>query len=89
MKSKTGSLLFVFTLLIFIILASAGCNTAKVPEPHYWPTDGWQTATPEAAGIDSEKLAEGLNAISDNGTHIHSFILMRTDSFLLYSYFYP
>jgi hypothetical protein len=26
--------------------------------PDYWPTEGWQTSTPEEQGVDSEKLVE-------------------------------
>jgi CubicO group peptidase (beta-lactamase class C family) len=89
MKSKISYLLFVLILLASLILAGVGCKTVKVPEPSYWPTDGWQSATPESLGIDSEKLAEGLNEISDNGTHIHSLMIIRNDSIVLDSYFYP
>ena len=26
----------------------------------YWPTNGWKTCTPEAVGMDSEKLLEAM-----------------------------
>ena len=89
MKSKISYLLLVLILLTSLILTGVSCKTVKVPEPLYWPRDGWQTAAPESVGIDSEKLAEGLNEISDNGTHIHSLMIIRNDSIVLDSYFYP
>jgi len=60
-----------------------------VPEPAYWPTTGWQSSTPEAQGFDSAKLAEGLQAIKENGTSVHSISIVRGGSVFLDAYFYP
>jgi hypothetical protein len=60
-----------------------------VPEPVYWPTTGWQSSTPEAQGFDSAKLAEGLQAIKENGTSVHSILIVRGGSVFLDAYFYP
>ncbi|MCL4418213.1 MAG: beta-lactamase family protein [Actinobacteria bacterium] len=89
MKSKIFYLLIIVTLLVFLVLIGVSCKGVKVSEPSYWPTDGWQSATPESQGIDSNKLIEGLNAINNNGTHIHSLMIVRNDFIILDSYFYP
>jgi CubicO group peptidase (beta-lactamase class C family) len=64
-------------------------SDGAVPEPAYWPTAGWQSSTPEAQGFDSVKLAEGLQAIKQNGTSVHSILIVRGGFFFLDAYFYP
>ena len=82
-SAAVGALLLGFAL--------AGCQggAASEPEPSYWPTEGWQTTTPEAQGFHSAKLAEGLLAIQENGTPVHSLMLIRDGYVLLDSTFYP
>jgi len=60
-----------------------------IPEPAYWPTIGWQSSTPEGQGFDSAKLAEGLQEIKQNGTRVHSILIVRDGLVLLDAYFYP
>lgn len=60
-----------------------------IPEPAYWPTAGWQGSPPEAQGINSTKLAEGLQAIKENGTSVYSILIVRGGLVLLDAYFYP
>ena len=72
------------------ILSLAGCQPqSAVPEPDYWPTEGWRAASPESQGFDSTKLAEGIRAIHARGTHIHSLMLIRDGYVLLDATFYP
>jgi CubicO group peptidase (beta-lactamase class C family) len=52
-------------------------------------TDGWLTSTPEEQGFDSAKVAEGLLDIKDNGTLIHSLMVLRNNKVILDAYFYP
>jgi CubicO group peptidase (beta-lactamase class C family) len=54
-----------------------------------YPTQTWQTSTPEEQGIDSAKLAEGLLAMQRNGIPIHSLMIVRHGSVLLDATFYP
>jgi len=80
--------------LATILAALAGCQkggvfSVTVPTPTYWPTEGWRTTTPESQGFDSAKLAEGLRAIRQDGTHIHSLLAIRRGSVFLDAYFYP
>jgi len=76
---------------LFAILALAGCQpkAAPVPEPTYWPTEGWQSRPLEAAGFLSGKMAEGLLAIRDEGIPIHSLTVIRHGYIVLDAYFYP
>jgi CubicO group peptidase (beta-lactamase class C family) len=47
------------------------------------------TSVPEEQGLDSAKLAEGLLAIKERGTPIHSLMIVRNDSVILDAYFSP
>jgi CubicO group peptidase (beta-lactamase class C family) len=49
----------------------------------------WLTSTPEEQGFDSAKAAEGLLAIKEDGTAIHSLTVLRNDKVILDAYFYP
>ena len=60
-----------------------------LPAPDQWPTNGWQTNTPEEQGFDSLKLSDGLTAIQKSGMSIHSLLLVRNGQILLEAYFYP
>jgi CubicO group peptidase (beta-lactamase class C family) len=67
-----------------------GVSCRKViPEPSYWPTNGWEKATPESQDFNSEKLADRLNSIKQKGMNIHSLMIIRNGSVILDSYFYP
>ncbi len=59
------------------------------PEPVAWPTQGWPTTTPEEAGLDSGKLAEGLQALREQNTQIDSLMVIRDGKALLEASFYP
>ena len=61
----------------------------SIPEPAYWPTTGWQNSPPEAQGIDSAKLAEGLAVIPQNNVGIHSLHIVRGGYLIVDAYFYP
>jgi CubicO group peptidase (beta-lactamase class C family) len=79
--------------LLTVALFLAGCRLIRpaggIPEADYWPTEGWQSAPPETQGFDSAKLAEGLLAIREDGTRVHSVMLIRDGYVLLDADFYP
>jgi CubicO group peptidase (beta-lactamase class C family) len=54
-----------------------------------WPTQSWHTSTPEEGGLDSAKLAEGLQAIQQQNTQIDSLMVIRNGAVLLDADFYP
>jgi CubicO group peptidase (beta-lactamase class C family) len=72
------TLLMVGTLLAGPALAQSG-----------WPPPGWRLSPPEQQGIDSAKLAQGLQTIWDQKLPIHSLLILRNGAVVLDSYFYP
>lgn len=55
----------------------------------YWPTQGWRTSTPEEQGLDSAKLADGLQALKEESIGIDSLLIIRNGYVVLDAYFYP
>jgi CubicO group peptidase (beta-lactamase class C family) len=84
--------LILLALLIVLVLALAlawrALSTAA-PPPAPWPTTGWPANPPEAQGINSATLADGLRAIQAKGTFIHSLLLARHGYVVLDAYFDP
>jgi CubicO group peptidase (beta-lactamase class C family) len=60
-----------------------------VPAPNHWPTNGWRATAPESHRFDSAILADGLRAIRQDGTKIHSLLVVRGGDVVLDAYFYP
>jgi CubicO group peptidase (beta-lactamase class C family) len=94
MKNKITCILISILFVSLIILPGIGCKKVLsepiiIPEPSYWPTQGWKEATPESQGFNSDKLANTLNAIKNKGINIHSLMIVRNGSVILDSYFYP
>jgi CubicO group peptidase (beta-lactamase class C family) len=90
MKRKVSFTLIFIIVIVFFITSNVNClGIKKVPEPAYWPTDGWESATPESQGFHSAKLSEGLLAIKEKGINIHSLMIIRNGSVILDAYFYP
>src|SRR5262245_65457 len=61
---------FLIAVLSCCSLLSCARNTPVVaeappppPPPIVWPTNGWQTSTPESQGIDSRVLADAIGEI--------------------------
>jgi CubicO group peptidase (beta-lactamase class C family) len=89
-QRRAGTGLLLILLVAFFLITLSGCEKIPtLPEPDHWPTNGWQTTTPEEQGFDSVKLADGLIAIQKAGIPIHSLILARNGKMLLEAYFYP
>jgi CubicO group peptidase (beta-lactamase class C family) len=54
-----------------------------------WPTDGWQTSTPEGQGMNSQTLAAMLDTIAAHDVPIHSVLVIRNGYLVLEAYNYP
>ena len=52
-----------------------------------WPTDEWSTSSPEAQGMDSQKLAEMLAAIDQQHLNLHSLLIIRNGYLVSETYF--
>ncbi|MBN2006849.1 MAG: serine hydrolase [Anaerolineae bacterium] len=53
----------------------------------YWPTEGWRTSTPEAQGMDSQKLAQMLAAVEEQKLALHSLLIVRNGYLVSETYF--
>lgn len=62
---------------------------SPTPEPEYWPTDGWQTSSPEQEGMDSEILSVMFAAIREEQLNLHSVLVVRNGSLVLEAYYHP
>jgi CubicO group peptidase (beta-lactamase class C family) len=71
--------------LMLVLVAPAFAQTDDQP----WPTDGWQTSSPEAQGMDSTLLAEMLDNIIQRGVNIHSLLVVRDGYLVLEAYRHP
>jgi len=45
--------------------------------PAYWPTEGWQTATPEQQGMDSEAMAQVVDYLGKQKMDVHDLLVIR------------
>jgi CubicO group peptidase (beta-lactamase class C family) len=89
---KVTKTLTVIMMLIALTLPACSKRPPAVPPPpipSYWPTQAWQTSTPEDQGFDSAKLATALETMRENGINIHSLTMIRNDKLFLEAYFYP
>jgi len=66
--------------------------TLSIPAiPTYWPTEGWQTSTPEEQGMDSEILVDMMNVIQSEepSYNIDSITIIRNGYMVFDTTFYP
>jgi CubicO group peptidase (beta-lactamase class C family) len=71
-----------------------GAAPSSAPNPpsaseSYWPTAGWRTSPPEAQGMDSQKLAQLLQAIRQEQLNLHSLLIIRNGYIVSETYFQP
>jgi CubicO group peptidase (beta-lactamase class C family) len=90
MKTRILTLLALLALL----LGMAGCGekaapTMATPGSSYWPTEAWQTSTPEEQGIDSEMLADMLEVIQEQDYDIDGVVVVRNGYVVVDAVVYP
>lgn len=79
-------------LLLFILLLAAGTvgtGLVQADPPDYWPTDGWQTSTPEAQGMNSATLSMMLDQLQANNPGVDSLLIVRNGYLVFEAYFPP
>jgi CubicO group peptidase (beta-lactamase class C family) len=81
--------LSIVAVLVAFVLIPWLRTAARPAAPAYWPTAGWRSSTPEAQGIDSEKLAQALLAMREKNVYIHSLLLIRNGYVVTDATFYP
>jgi len=75
---KLGAAFVLVVLLVGCVFPLDRSNRPAAPvPPAYWPTDGWQTAAPEAQGMDSEILAQMVEHIQKEQLNLHSLLIVR------------
>ena len=84
----------IICLLVIILLA--GCLTESCsaslkpqPAPEYWPTQNWQSTSPEAQGMDSDRLAQMFEAIQEDDMRLHSLLIARNGYLVTEVYWHP
>ena len=90
-----ASLIAVLACFSLLSCAHDAPVVAEAPKPAppppsvIWPTNGWQTSTPEAQGIDAAVLADALEQIRSRHIPVNSLLIERHGRIVLDSYFYP
>jgi CubicO group peptidase (beta-lactamase class C family) len=64
-------------------------NSALLSSVTYWPTEGWRSSTPEEQGMDSEKLAQIFEVITEQRLNIHSVLIIRNGYLVTEAYYHP
>lgn len=76
-------------LLLAVLLGCQGSQPGPATPQSDAPSQDWPTSTPEDQGFDSVKLAEGLQAMHDQGVPIDSLLVLRNGAVVLDAYFAP
>jgi CubicO group peptidase (beta-lactamase class C family) len=79
----------VVTAITLLVIKPMNNNSGAVLAPDYWPTDGWQSNTPEQQGLDSSKLDAALEAIVQDHIPIHSLLIAINGYSVVNATFYP
>jgi CubicO group peptidase (beta-lactamase class C family) len=71
-----------FASLIIVLIGSglaSACSSLRQPAEReaLWPTEEWQTSTPEEQGMDADKLNEMMEMIDGRGVAIDSVLVIR------------
>ena len=80
-----------------IMVLLSGCSQADTTrEPDLpqittaeWPTEGWQTSTPESQGMDSQILETMLETVQNQNYNIDSVTIIRNGTLVLDAAVYP
>lgn len=93
--AKNTALLVITALMLSLLggcqmpLTGSGTASTSVPEPAYWPTENWQTSTPEAQGMDSKKIDEMFESIEMHGYDIHHVLIIKNGYKVAECNYYP
>jgi CubicO group peptidase (beta-lactamase class C family) len=84
---KHSALVFLLCLCVL----AAGCNSPKATAASGsdipWPTEGWQTSTPEEQGMDSGLLQEMQETIRRQRLGLHSLLVIRNGKIVSETYY--
>ncbi|AEV98082.1 hypothetical protein A4D02_14400 [Niastella koreensis] len=71
---------FKYSLCISLFLAQVSSVWAQMP---------WKISSPEAQGLNSLVLANSINQLKQDGTNIHSLLVIKNNQLVLDASFYP
>ncbi len=88
---------YTYILILILLLLSCDKDEEQIIVPsdgyewpvvarEYWPTDGWQTASPENHDMDIAKMDQA-NAFAEND-HLSRALLVIKDGYLVYENYY-
>jgi CubicO group peptidase (beta-lactamase class C family) len=82
--------LTIILMAPLLVLSLAPLMTSAQGDSVPWPTEGWETSTPEEQGMDTERLAEMIDYLQEqHGFDIHSLTIIRNGYVVTDAYFYP
>ena len=84
-----GVLVLAALVILAVVIYPRLRISQEVAAPPYWPTQGWQSVTPEGQGFDSAKLANALLTIREKNIRVHSLLLIRNGYAFVDATFYP
>jgi CubicO group peptidase (beta-lactamase class C family) len=67
-------------LLLILLFSVFNCYSQEIP---------WKITAPETQGMNSLTLANGIKALQQTGTNIHSLLIIRNNQVVLDAAFYP
>ncbi|MCP4396716.1 MAG: serine hydrolase [bacterium] len=91
-KRITARVVGVVAMMVLLLSAGGSVTIAQtLGLSTYWPTEGWQTSTPEEQGMDSAQLAEMMDYLQEHRAefHLHSMLIIRRGYIVTDAYFYP
>jgi CubicO group peptidase (beta-lactamase class C family) len=88
---KIYRILYLITMILLAGCLTASCTAkpTQKAEPEYWPTQDWQSTTPEEQGLDSGKLAEMFEYIDKDELRLHSLLIVRNGRLVTEAYWHP
>lgn len=94
MASKAGkaiqTVIVLIPSLVLLIVFNSSSPAAATPKRAYWPTAHWRSSTPEAQGMDSERLMKVIPFIIDNQLWgIQSLLVVRNGYVVFENYYGP
>ena len=69
------AILLVITISLLCLVMPAGCRQNPPQAEPYWPTQDWQTTTPEEQGMDGKLLSAMFTALKQE--NIYSAVIVR------------
>jgi CubicO group peptidase (beta-lactamase class C family) len=82
---RTRRLVALVAPLVVLGMVLSGCGEKSAK----WPTESWENASPEAAGLDSARLADAFREMRARNLNIHSLLIVRHGRLVFDADFYP